>query len=95
MKKSKLSEAQIIAMINEGEAGVSVNDICRRYKISSATYYKLKGKYSGMSLSELTRLKALETENQRLKAMYADISVEYKIVKEVLEKKYPELIDKD
>jgi putative transposase len=48
-----------------------------------------------MSLSELTRLKALETENQRLKAMYADISLEYKIVKEVLEKKYPELIDKD
>lgn len=94
MKKSKLSESQIIAMLNEGEAGVSVNDLCRQYHISTATYYKLKGKYSGMNVSELKRLKELEAENQRLKAMYADVSLEHKILKEVLEKKYPELIGK-
>ena len=93
MKKSKLSEPQIIAMLNEGETGVSLADLCRKYKVSSATYYKMKGKYADMSTSELKRLKALEAENQRLKAMYADVSLEHKILMKVLAKKYPELID--
>ena len=95
MKKSKLSEPQIIALLNEAEAGMPITDLCRRYKISSATYYKLKSKYSGMNISSLKRLKELEKENQRLKSMYADVSLEHKILKEVLEKKYPDLIDED
>lgn len=95
MKKSILSEAQIIAMLNESQAGVAVADLCRKYQVSSATYYKLKSKYSGMNVSELKRLKELETENRRLKAMYAEVSLEHKILKEVLEKKFPQLIDED
>lgn len=95
MKKNKLSETQIVAMLNEGLAGGNVDELCRRYSISSATYYKLKTKYSGMNVFELKRLKELEAENQRLKTMYADISLEYKIVKDILEKKYPELIGKN
>ena len=91
MRKNKLSESQIIAMLNEGEAGISVNDLCRKYKISSATYYKFKNKYSGMGISEIKRLKELEVENRRLKSMYADVSLEHKILKEVLEKKFPGL----
>ena len=93
MKKSKLSETQIIAMLNEAAAGVGVNDLCRQYAISAATYYKLKGQYAGMTVSDLKRLKALEEENRRLKSMYADVSLEHKILKDVLEKKYPELIE--
>ena len=93
MKKSKLTESQIIAMLNESEAGMAVTDLCRKYAISSATYYKLKNKYAGMSVSELKRLKELEAENRRLKAMYADVSLEHKILKEVIGKKFPELID--
>lgn len=95
MKKSKLSETKIIQMLNEGEAGVAVDEICRKYKVSSSTYYKLRGKYSGMSVSELKRLKELEAENSRLKTMYSDISIEHSILKEVLEKKFPGLIDED
>jgi len=95
MKRNKLTETQIITMLNEGEAGVSATDLCRKYQISSATYYKLKSKYSGMSVSELKRLKALEKENQRLKAMYADVSLEHKILKEVIGKKFPELLDEN
>ncbi len=93
MKKSKLSESQIIAMLNEGQAGLPIADLCRKYQISSATYYKLKNKYAGMSVPELKRLKELEAENRRLKAMYADVSMEHKILKEVIEKKFPDLID--
>ena len=95
MKKSKLSESKIIEMLNEGEAGLSVDDLCRKYKVSSSTYYKLRSKYAGMNLSDLKRLKALESENNRLKAMYADINMEHSILKEVLEKKFPGLIDED
>jgi len=95
MKKSKLSETKIIQMLNEGEAGVAVDEICRKYKVSSSTYYKLRGKYSGMSVSELKRLKELEAENSRLKTMYSEISIEHNILKEVLEKKFPGLIDED
>ena len=95
MRRSKLSESQIIAALNEAEAGISITDVCRKYKISTATYYKLKNKYSGMSVSALKRLKELEKENQRLKSMYADVSLEHKILKEVLEKKYPGLIEED
>lgn len=95
MKKSKLTESQIFAMLNEGAAGIPVSDLCRNYQISSATYYKLKGKYAGMNVSELKRLKELEAENRRLKAMYADISLDHKILKEVLEKKFPELLDEN
>ena len=95
MKKTKLSESQIITLLNEGEAGVPIVDLCRKYKIANSTYYKLKAKYSGMSLPELQRLKSLEEENARLKQMYADISLEHRIIKDVLEKKYPGLIDAD
>jgi putative transposase len=63
--------------------------------VSSATYYKLKNQYAGMSVSELRRLKELEAENRRLKTMYADISMEHRILKEVIEKKFPHLIDED
>jgi len=93
MKKNKLSETKIISMLSEAEAGVPIADLCRKYQVSSATYYKLKGKYSGMSVSELKRLKELEAENRRLKSMYADVSLEHKILKEVLEKKFPDLLD--
>ena len=95
MKKSKLSETQIITLLNEAEAGLPVTDLCRKYQISTATFYKLKAKYAGMSVSALKRLRELETENLRLKSMYADVSLEHKILKEVLEKKFPGLIDED
>lgn len=91
MKKGKLSETQIIAMLTEGEAGVAIADLCRKYQVSSATYYNLKAKYAGMAVSDLQRLKALEDENRKLKQMYADISLEHRILKDIIEKKLPRL----
>ncbi len=95
MKRNKLSETQIITLLNEAEAGIPVSDLCRKYRVSTATFYKLKAKYAGMTISALKRLRELETENLRLKSMYADVSLEHKILKEVLEKKYPGLVDED
>ena len=95
MKKLKLSESQIIKLLKEADQGMQINEICRKYGIGNSTYYKLKSKYAGMSVSELARLKELELENNRLKNMYADISLEHKILTEAMEKKFPGLIDEN
>ncbi|QGP51145.1 Transposase [Piscirickettsia salmonis] len=87
MKRSKLTESQIVAMLNEGQAGVKVEDICRQYGIAKSSYYKLRSKYQGMGVSDLQRLKELEDENRRLKQMYADIILEHKVLKDIVEKK--------
>ena len=76
MKKLKLSEAQITTMLSEAEAGIPVVELCRKYNVANSTFYKLKSKYAGMTTTELKRLKALEAENNRLKRMYADLSLE-------------------
>jgi putative transposase len=93
MKKTTLSEAQIFSMLNEAESGTSIAEVCRKYKIAQSTFYKFKAKYAGMSVSEMKRLRELEKENARLKKMFADVSLERDIIKDVLEKKYPELLE--
>ena len=95
MKRTKLSEPQIISMLNEAENGKPVEDLCRKYGVSAATYYKFKSKYAGMTVSELSRLKELEKENQRLKRLYADLSLEHSITKDILTKKSLWPIDDD
>jgi putative transposase len=87
MKKSKFSESQIVNILKEAEAGVSLEDLIRQHGFSKASFYKWKGKYSGMSVSELKRLRELEEENRRLKQMYANLSLEYEVLKDIIEKK--------
>ena len=87
MKKSRFTEAQIIKVLKEVEGGRQVKEVCREYEISEATYYNWKSKYGGMEASDLKKLKALEDENRRLKQMYADLSLDHKILKDVIEKK--------
>ncbi len=69
------------------EAGRAVRDVCREHEVSEATYYKWKSKYGGMQASDIRRLRELEEENRRLKQMYADLSLEHRMLKEVLTKK--------
>lgn len=87
MKKSRYSEQQIIKILKEAEAGKKTADICRAYGISSATFYNWKAKYGGMESSDVKRLRELEAENRRLKTMYAELSLDHQILKEVIEKK--------
>lgn len=87
MKKSRYTETQIIAMLKEHENGKRVADICRENGISQATFFNWKGKYGGLEINELKRLRELEEENARLKKMYADVSMDHQILKEVLSKK--------
>jgi len=87
MRNSRFSESQIVAILNEAEAGRPVTEVCRKHGISSPTYYKWKAKYGGLSVSELKRLKELEQENTKLKRMYADLALENRAMKDVIEKK--------
>jgi len=87
MKRSRFSEHQIIRILKEGEAGRSPKEICREYGISNATYYNWKAKYGGMDASALKRLKELESENSRLKQMYADLSLQNVAMKDIIKKK--------
>lgn len=87
MKRSRFTESQIVRILKEVEGGRMVKDVCREYGISDATYYNWKAKFGGMELSDIKRLKELEKENQRLKQMYADLSLENRVLKDVIEKK--------
>jgi len=87
MKKSRFSETQIVSILKQGDAGMSVKDLCRQHGISQATYYKWKSKYGGMEASDLKRIKELEAENARLKRMYADLALENTAMKDLISKK--------
>jgi len=87
MKQSKFSESQIIKLIHEAEAGVPVPDICRSHGISPSTFYKWRAKYGGLDASQLKRLRELEEENRRLKAMYANLSLDHEMLKDIVGKK--------
>ena len=87
MKKSHYSESKIIAILKQQEAGIKVGDICREHGISQATFFNWKARYGGMSSSQLKRLKELESENTRLKKMYADVSLLHNALKDAIVKK--------
>jgi len=86
MRKSRFTEAQIIEMLKEQEAGMATADVCRKHGLSPATFYKLKAKYGGMELSDARRLKALEDENAKLKRLLADTMLDNVVLKDLLGK---------
>lgn len=88
MKKSRFSEAQILAILKEQESGVAVADLCRKHGISTATYHNWRSKYGGMQLDELKRLRELEQENARLKRIVAEQSLDILMLKDVVSKKW-------
>lgn len=87
MRKSRFTEARIIGMIKEQEAGLPTAELCRKHGLSPATFYKLKAKYGGMDLSDANRLKQLEAENAKLKRLVADVMLDNVVLKDLLGKR--------
>jgi putative transposase len=83
MKKSRFSQQQIINILKEADAGAKVQDLCRQYGISNATYYKWNSKYGGMEASDIKRLREIEAENGKLN----DLALENRSLKDLIEKK--------
>jgi putative transposase len=86
MRKSRFTEEQIVAILNEQERGFATAEVCRKHGISGATFYKWKAKYGGMDVSDARKLKALEEENRRLKKLLAEAMLDVAVLKDVLAK---------
>lgn len=86
--KKRYSEEQIIGFLGEADAGMPIKELCRRHGFSEASYYLWRSKYGGLSVPEAKRLKALETENGRLKKLLADAMLEQEVTREMLRKKF-------
>ena len=93
MKKSKLTESQIIKALMEYEGGRSVEDICRELGVKPSTFYVWKRKYLGMDSVKLLCLKELERNNTQLKSMYSDLNNNYLNLNDVVEKSVKPLLE--
>lgn len=88
MKKSRFSDEQIIGMIKEQESGIPTSEVCRKYGISSASFYKYKAKFGGLDVSDARKLKALEEENTKLKKLLAEQMLDNAVLKDINSKKW-------
>ena len=88
MKRIRFTEEQIIAVLQEHEAGAKTADLARKHGVSEATLYNWKAKYGGLDVSEAKRLRALEEENRKLKKLLAESMLDVAALKELLAKKW-------
>ena len=88
MKRSRFTDEQITGILKEQEAGAKTADVCRKYGISDATFYKYKAKFGGMEVAEAKKLRTLEDENTKLKKLLADAMLDNAALKELLAKKW-------
>lgn len=88
MKKTRYTEEQIAFALKQAETGTRVGEVCRKMSISEATFYNWKKKFAGLGVTELRQLRQLEDENQRLKKLVADLSLDKEMLQEVLKQKF-------
>lgn len=88
MRGKRSSAEKIIGILKEAEAGISVQELCRKYGMSDGTFYNWKAKYGGLTVSEARRLKSLEEENRRLKYIVADLTLDNQALKAVIAKNF-------
>ena len=86
--RKRHTEEQIIGVLKESEAGLKTDELCRKYGISTATFYKWKSKFGGMEVSDARRLKSLEDENRKLKTIVADLTLDVQALRALSSKNF-------
>ena len=86
--KKRFTEEQIIKILEEAKTGILIQELCRKHNISIPTYYAWKAKFGGMTISDAKKLKAMESENTKLKLLVADQALDIIALKDVLSKKW-------
>ena len=87
IRKSRFTEEQTISILSEQERGLATAEVCRNHGSSQATYFNWKKKYGGMLPTEMRQLKQLEDENERLKKIVADLSLDKEMLQDALKRK--------
>ena len=87
MKALKFSDAQKEFILQQGEEGTPVAEVCRKAGISHATCFNWRKKYAGLMPSEMKRLRGLEDENSRLKKVVADLTLDREMLQDVIRRK--------
>ncbi len=87
MKKSRFTESQIISFLKRHESGVSVKELCKEEGISPQTFYNWRRKYGGLEVSQLKKMREMESELSRYKQMYAELAHQNYALKDLIEKK--------
>lgn len=88
MKRKRFTEEQIISILKENEAGVRVPNLARQHGVVENTIYRWRSKFGGMEVSDAKRLRVLETENTKLKQLYADAMLDNQALREINAKKW-------
>ncbi len=88
MKRKRFSEEQIIRILKEGEAAGNIREVCRQHNVTEQTYYRWRNKYGGMEVSDAKKLKGLEKENSELKKLVAELTLDNRMLKDVVSKKW-------
>jgi putative transposase len=88
MRKSRFTEEQKVAIVQQAGAGAKIGELCRRHGITETTFYRWRAKYDGLQVSDAKRFRVLEDENRRLKKLVADLSLDNAMLKDVVGRKW-------
>ncbi len=88
MRRSRFTEAEIVGVLKEADAGAKVGELCRRIGIAETTFYRWRQRYGGLEVDQAKKLKAVEEENRRLKRLVADQALNIQVLKDALGKEW-------
>lgn len=88
MARKRYTEEQVVAILRESAAGAKTDELCRKYGVSTTTFYHWRQKFAGMTVPDIKRLRALEDENLKLKKKVAELILENDAAKVILSKNW-------
>lgn len=86
--KKRFTEEQIVQILHEAEGGAAVRDVCRKHNVTEQTFYRWRKQYAGMAVSDVKQLKALAKENEELKKVVAELTLDNRMLRDINSKKW-------